>query len=64
MQQASRRWYVGNRPTTDNSFLPSLDKIETREGKRRRREREDFRFVMQIKSPNPKPAARVKVMPI
>ena len=49
---------MGNRPrpTTDNSFLPSflfstrLKQERVREGG----EREDFRFVMQIKSPNPK----------
>ena len=43
---------MGNRPTTDNSFLPSPDKIETREGKRRRRERGfQIRYANQIAEP-------------
>ena len=43
---------MGNRPTTDNSFLPPLDKIETREGKRRRRERGfQIRYANQIAEP-------------
>ena len=45
---------MGNRPTTDNSFLPPLDKIETRECKRRKRKRErgfQIRYANQIAEP-------------